>query len=591
MLTLMTILAFLVLLGVLITVHELGHFIVAKLVGVRVLTFSIGFGPKLVSFRRGETEYRVALLPFGGYVRMYGDDVNEPVPAAERHRAFLEKPIPHKMAIAVAGPVANLLLPLVLFFAVSVGSETVPAATVGTLLPGEPAAAAGLLPGDTITAVDGEAIADFGDLIAAIGARPNTDTTLSVQRPGQGVLTLHVTPKATPSPSPMQKAPIGRIGMLVTRAQPVVTVAAGSPAAKAGVIHGDRVVEVDGQAITDAQALARALDEQNAAAPLHLVVERAPVPPATEPSRHAVVVPGDDSCVAGDVDAACDGAVEGGEAIAELRFAVLDADLKSEALQREIAGTRAAVVAAVQTQRRFRGLASVDGVVAAVEPDSPAADRGLQAKTHRVVAVDGAPLRMVSDLQAALQARVDDVHTIGLVDGDGHGAVFSFLMKPSSRRELGGQKILGVALTSSQGGAATITRSVSVAEAARRAIVTTGETIVDVAAGYVMLFTGNVGLDQLGGPVMMASIAGEAARSGIEVFVGTMALLSVNLALLNLLPVPVLDGGHLLLFSIEAIRRKRLSPEARLRATKIGVLFVGALMLVAIFNDVASFFR
>jgi regulator of sigma E protease len=198
---------------------------------------------------------------------------------------------------------------------------------------------------------------------------------------------------------------------------------------------------------------------------------------------------------------------------------------------------------------------------------------------------------LVTELSGALSATPDAVHMVGLVDAEGRPSVFSFLMRASSRRELGGQKIVGVTLQSAMGDAATLEREVSVAEAARRALVSTGETIRDVAGGYVMLFSGQVSLDQLGGPVMMANIAGEAARSGVDVFATTMALLSVNLALLNLLPVPVLDGGHLLLFSIEAVRRRRLSVEARLRATKVGLFFVGALMLIAIFNDVASFFR
>ena len=208
-----------------------------------------------------------------------------------------------------------------------------------------------------------------------------------------------------------------------------------------------------------------------------------------------------------------------------------------------------------------------------------------------MVAVDGAPLGLVNELSSALSKDIDGIHTIGLVDGAGHGSTLTFLLQPSTRRELGGQKVLGVSLRSAQGDASVVSRDVAVGDAVVRAFRTTGDTIRSVAAGYVMLFTGRVGLDQLGGPVMLATIAGEAARSGIEVFVGTMALLSVNLALLNLLPVPVLDGGHLLLFTIEAVRRKRLSVEARLRATKVGLFFVGGLMVVALFNDVASFFR
>jgi regulator of sigma E protease len=622
----MTLLAFFVLLGVLITVHEAGHFIVAKLTGVRVLTFSIGFGPKLIGFTRGETEYRLSILPLGGYVRMYGDDMTEVIPDGEKHRAFLEKPTLQKMAIAAAGPAANLILPLVLFFALGVGSEQVAEPVVGTVLAGEPAEKAGLVTGDRITAVDDTPINTFSDLIEAISVRPGTPTRLTVTRAGATApVILTVTPSSATSPDPTASGPIGRIGMLVTRPVPVVTVAAGSPAATAGVVAGDRIVDVGGTAIATREALLAALDAADPTLPLTITVERtatdadkgaadkgaaptrqqivvpAPVLPACVPVAAAVVEP-----VAVDpavVDPAV--AVDPVEAVpvpvppcvvpevevSALRFAVLAEDVAKGPVQQRLEATNAAVKTAVSAQLRRRGLASIDGVVAAVEPDSPAGARGLVAAEHRVVAVDGAPLGLVNELPQALAKDLDGIHTIGLVDGKGQGATLTFLLQPSTRRELGGQKILGVSLRSAQGDAPVVTRDVSVADAAVRAVTTTGDTIRSVVAGYVMLFTGRVGLDQLGGPVMLATIAGEAARSGVEVFAGTMALLSVNLALLNLLPVPVLDGGHLLLFTVEAIRRKRLSVEARLRATKVGLFFVGGLMLVALFNDVTSLFR
>jgi regulator of sigma E protease len=132
------------------------------------------------------------------------------------------------------------------------------------------------------------------------------------------------------------------------------------------------------------------------------------------------------------------------------------------------------------------------------------------------------------------------------------------------------------------------TRVVGVVDAARGAADDLWTSARVVLSGYWMLLTGRVGLDQIGGPVLIANLAGEAARAGAQTFVATMCLVSVNLAFLNLLPVPVLDGGHLLLFTLEAVRRRRLSVEARIRATKIGMMFVGALMLIALFNDLRS---
>src|SRR5512139_2786668 len=134
------------LLGGLIFVHELGHFLAAKALGVKVVRFSIGFGPRLFGFRRGETEYRISLLPLGGYVKMAGDDPTEEAAPEDRGRGFLEQPPWKRLVIALAGPAFNLVFPLVIYVALGVarnGSD-VPGPVLGTVMPGSPAAEAGL---------------------------------------------------------------------------------------------------------------------------------------------------------------------------------------------------------------------------------------------------------------------------------------------------------------------------------------------------------------------------------------------------------------------------------------------------------------
>jgi regulator of sigma E protease len=610
----MSVIALFVLLGVLITVHELGHFLVAKLAGVRVLTFSLGFGPKILRIQRGETEYCLSALPLGGYVRMYGDDVNEEIPADQRRFAFLERPFLVKSAIALAGPVANLLLPLALFFALGIGEKQAVEARVGTVLADEPAARAGVRAGDRIVSVDGAAVADFDDLVDEIGRRAGQPTQLTLERtdgPTTTTLVVSLTPTPAKSPDPTATAPVGRIGLLPTRALPLVVVAQGSPAAAAGLQRGDRIVSVDGVAVTDAAALEAALAGADPGAPLTLVVTRtadgdaagsggatkvqrtvvvagpsssAPAPvPGTPPSD-----PGTGVDVRTDQPANASSLPEPTLDVASLRFAVLDGEAATPELLARIEATRARVVEALRRQRMARGIAPLEGLVTAVEPDSPAGVRGVKANQHRVVAVDGRPLRIAGDLPTALQVDVDAIHVVGLVDDAGQGATLAFRLQKSSRRELGGARILGVGLASAQGDAALFTRHVGVVDGMRGALANLWTSARVVLSGYWMLLTGKVGLEQIGGPVLIANLAGEAARAGAETFVATMCLVSVNLAFLNLLPVPVLDGGHLLLFTLEAIRRRRLSLEARIRATKIGMLFVGALMLIALINDVRS---
>src|SRR5450755_1197715 len=149
--------AVVVLLGVLILVHEMGHFVFAMFFDVKVLRFSLGFGPRLFGFQRGETEYQLSLIPLGGYVRLLGEDPSEPIPPVDRRRALAAKPLWQRYTIVMAGPVFNLLLPLLIYFVHYAGQRTLPP-TIGTVLPDLPAAQAGLLPGDKVETVDGQVI-------------------------------------------------------------------------------------------------------------------------------------------------------------------------------------------------------------------------------------------------------------------------------------------------------------------------------------------------------------------------------------------------------------------------------------------------
>src|SRR5688572_8105813 len=153
------------LLGILIFVHEMGHFLVAKALNVKVLRFSIGFGPKIVAFQRGETEYRVAWVPLGGYVKMAGEQPYEELSPEEARRGFLAQPPWKRMLIVAAGPVFNLVFPVLVFFVVFLGSHQEISTRVGSLEPGMPAAEAGILPGDRVLAVDGNKVLSYGELI------------------------------------------------------------------------------------------------------------------------------------------------------------------------------------------------------------------------------------------------------------------------------------------------------------------------------------------------------------------------------------------------------------------------------------------
>ena len=151
-----TLLSFALVISVVVFFHELGHLLVGKALGVKALRFSIGFGPRLFGIQRGDTEYRVSLLPLGGYVKFAGDNPLEQLAPEDRGRGFLEQPPRKKAAIAFAGPAANFLLALVLYFALNASPHRDLASIMGYVKPGSPSAQAGIEYGDRIVAVDGE---------------------------------------------------------------------------------------------------------------------------------------------------------------------------------------------------------------------------------------------------------------------------------------------------------------------------------------------------------------------------------------------------------------------------------------------------
>ena len=160
---------FLLLVGVLVVIHELGHFVAAKLLDVRVLRFSIGYGRPLFRFKGAETEYQVAIFPLGGYVRILGVEDGEDDDPRDRGRSFQNRPLWQRLLILFAGPAANLLLPIFIYFILFAGQTELPAAVVGDVFEDSPAARAGIAAGDRVLAVDGEGVVRVVGLQAAVG--------------------------------------------------------------------------------------------------------------------------------------------------------------------------------------------------------------------------------------------------------------------------------------------------------------------------------------------------------------------------------------------------------------------------------------
>ena len=264
-----TLLSFLFVLGVLVFVHELGHFLAARRLGVRVLVFSLGFGPKLLKIRRGDTEYCVCAVPLGGYVKMAGDNPDDA--RSGQPDEFLSRTKWERFQILIMGPVMNILLAVVVMAVVLAQGAEVPVyldqpAVVGAVVPGSPAERAGIQRGDQILTVASDAIDTWDDLFIAVGTRPDRDVSLTLLRDGE-------THAVTVRPVPETRYEIGNIGVLPDINPVVQSVIAGDVADKAGMKGGDVVLAVNGERMVTRTQLIEAIS-RNGGRQIELTVRR-----------------------------------------------------------------------------------------------------------------------------------------------------------------------------------------------------------------------------------------------------------------------------------------------------------------------------
>ncbi len=539
------------LLGGLIFVHELGHFIAAKLLGVKVLRFSIGFGPRLFGVTRGETEYRVAALPLGGYVKMAGDDPNEVVSEQDRGRGFLEQPPWRRFVIAAAGPLMNLLFPAVLYLAIGLGQngKLVPGPRVGALAPASPAAQAGLEPGDRILSVatPGGAprpVRYFADLRELVSPHPGEPLTFEVERDGRKLPPLTITPSRERESNPLETTERGVIG--VTPAFSPAVVAPVSPGSAGPLEPFDLVVAVSGQQVAHAAELRRATEAARCA-PVDLEVLReqpVPLPGAGLSSYQSLKLEAVPTCAGG-----------------KPTFAVADP--------------------------------GVSTFIAAVAKGSPADRAGLR-RGDALAAINGRPVRSFRDVNAR-SSEFRPAEPVRLTLADGREVTLTpaeqvevddLTREPRKRLVLGffpDQRSLvePAALLADR-----VPLHVGLVEAGRNAAANLSEVVRLTLLGIAKIVKGDISFKTVGGPIMLFSIAAQAAEEGLESFLFKMALISVNLGLMNLLPIPVLDGGHLAACLVETVTRRPLSIRTREIANLVGIILLVMLMIVVFKNDI-----
>lgn len=534
---------FILLLGVLITVHELGHFLVAKACGVKVVRFSIGFGPKLFGFTKGDTEYQVAVLPLGGYVKMAGDSPYEEMSPEDAQRGFLNATPWKRALIVAAGPFFSLAFPVIIYFFVFVGAHEAISTRVGFVDPAMPAAAAGIRPGDRIIAVDGEKVQTFDDLRSAFVGRFDRPMPITVERDGTQFI-ANVTPRKVIESNPVESVERGQIGIQPARKPAVVGVPPGSPAAQAGLKTFDRILSINGVSIPDEAAFLEQVAKTQG--PLELTVQR------SQP-------------------------VEVGAAMGQVPSVV-----KLTVPRQQGEGFTAL------------GVEPSDLYVVAVSPGSVAEKAGMRAG-DRLVSFNGQPLNSFNVLAAELSTLKDQSFQLSwrsAADGQEHSQTLSQALRTSkdelgqesSRLELGVRPWLPSAAELLP--LDTVTVQVSIPEALRQSVVIVPKIVGQMVTVIGRIVSGQMSTKTLGGPVMMYQLASKSAEQGWESYLHLMAVISINLGVMNLLPIPILDGFGLLSALWEGIRRRPISVRVREMANVVGLVLLVALMVMAFYNDV-----
>ncbi|MEK6776225.1 MAG: RIP metalloprotease RseP [bacterium] len=541
--TLMSIFALVVVLGVLIFVHELGHFILAKHFGVGVEKFSLGFGPRIFGKRYGETEYLISAIPLGGYVKMIGEDPNEPLSAEDQKRSFNNQKVIKRFLIVVAGPVFNLLFAVLVFLGMFMIGYPTDDTTIGWVDRNSPAWEAGLRPGDQVLAVDGEPVRLWDDLSRRIRENKAESLSLEVSREN-GKSRFEVRPGITDGKNLFgedEKHPY--IGIQHNTLGPVVGLLSPlSAAGRAGFKTGDLVLTVNGQEVESIPLLEQTI--------MHHLGESI----RFEVEREGEKIP-------------------------------LTAALTEPEVQRIREDGPYQVLNGL-------GLAYAELFVRQVTTGSPAEKAGIQVD-DLIVEIDGKPIFTFPELQEKVGGKPGVPLKLKLVRA-GKGLTLTVTPDATTEKDFLGNKIsvgkIGIYSANYPKPGPTILVRYNPFTAFYKALAMTGEFIVLILISLVKLIQQVIPAETMGGPIMIAQLAGQQIQYGVLELFKFMALISINLGILNLLPIPILDGGHILFFGIEGIIGRPVSLKKREIAQQVGLFLLVSLILFVTYNDIMRLF-
>ncbi len=547
---------FLAFAGLLTFAHELGHFLVAKALGVAVAEVCIGFGPKLVRVRIGETEYALALVPAGGFVTFVEAASDGPLPPRLEKRAFDRQPVWTRALVVLAGPAMNLAIPVLLFAVFFMREDRFHPAEVGRA-PSTGRAHGLLRPGDKIRRVNGSEVAHFADVQAIVAKHPEEIVRVSVDREGKE-LDIDVRAASVRTSNDPLDEPVGRLGISPRPLASVIGVARlDSPAARAGLRSFDRIVSVGGVRVDRFDELVARLS-QNRGESVSIGYLRGQAP---QPGPEDVAV------------------------VASLEAGL--AQLTPQARRADSAAPDNADERARDVLERA-GIGAVDRFVAAVVEGSSEWQAGLRAGDF-VERVDGVDVADAEAIEDAIAKAPEREHTIQFVHL-GQPREGKFSLREERWTEEGGRVMQRYVPRMTLWRPAAMPRWVKnearLAHGLRRGFRETLHVSGLLMRGLRGLVRGELPLESIGGPVLLYEIAGEAGARGLAFFCWALAVLSINLGLLNLLPVPILDGGQLVFLVIEALRRKPVATVVRDVAAVVGVVLLAALTVISVRNDI-----
>lgn len=520
-------------LGPLVIVHEFGHFIFAKIFGVKAEIFSVGFGPKLFSRQWGETEFRMSAIPLGGYVKLLGEDREAKLSEEERKRALHVQAAYKRFFIFFGGPLFNFLFAIVIFMAILMIGEKQATSVLGRVVHHSIAEKAGLQSGDRVVSVNSKPVHLYEELIQSIQeSHPAASVQLEIERTGKKF------PVMVPTQAKEGFTQYGEVTHLAEvsgifpapRGLVIGVSQAQSRAAKQGLVTGDKIETLNGQTLKSWEELEK---------------------------RFAGLSPG-----------------------SEFTLEIVSASNSA----------KKAVTFKKETSLEVLGLHSAELFIDQVLDQSPAREAGLQ-KGDRIITVGGTSIYSFFDLREAVQTSGKNSGKVK-VTWERDGKMMAAEMTPTATQlrdptlKKVAQYTIGIMPVMTWAEPDTIVERiwnpfVLLYKGTERMLTLTWKNFVSLRK----MVGGDVSVGTLGGPILIGKIAGESLSRGWHPFLITMAVLSIGLGVLNILPVPVLDGGHLMLLTIEVIRGKPLTLRQMEIVQQVGLSLILLLMVVVIKND------